>query len=123
MVSYEWDVETHIYYNESSDIDSMDVLDHEFSESFEEASQKFCVQPEQYPEGVSSKHIVLVRDDDFMRTWAYLDGNKLPEFFMDADGKNQTKVPKKFHKEVEKILTKNPDLVKYLNSKGETNAR
>lgn len=102
-VYYQWDVELHIYYNDADEIDSMDVLDHDFCDNFKEAKAIAAGPPEQYPEGKTSLHIVLVRDGDVGRTWAYLeDDGKLPEKFMDAEGKLQTAVPKRFHLEVQR---------------------
>lgn len=44
--------------------------------------------------------IVLVRDDDTGRSWAYMEGGVLPEHFDDAYGREVARVPQRFHKEV-----------------------
>lgn len=46
-----------------------------------------------------------VDDDDpffFDEAWAYIDEGSLPVFFEDAYGVQKTKVPQRFHREVEK---------------------
>jgi hypothetical protein len=41
------------------------------------------------------------------RLWAYLDGVRLPEYFSDASGcETSVKVPKRYHDELRKYLTK-----------------
>jgi hypothetical protein len=105
-VYYEWDVETHLHYFDEVEgsVESMDVIEHHFCDSFKDALEIFRQTPETHPEGILSHHLVLVRDDDEYCSWAYLDDNKLPEQFMDANGNNRTKVPQRFVKEVERAL-------------------
>lgn len=103
-VAYEWDVETQVTYDDRNDIDSMDVLDHQHVNSYKEAKLVAAGTPEPHEEGTVTHHIVLVRDDDEGRAWAYLEDGVLPEFFMDADGKNTTRVPKRFHEEVARAV-------------------
>lgn len=52
-------------------------------------------------EGMTSR-IVLVRDDDKGRSWAYLEDGELPSHFEDAYGVKVAKVPGRFHEEVSK---------------------
>jgi hypothetical protein len=91
-VGYEWDVETHVTYNNTGDIDSMDVLDHDYCESAKQAKTKAARTPEAHSDGVTSHYIVLVRDDDDRRAWAYVVDGKLPDHFEDADGRPTTTV-------------------------------
>jgi len=37
------------------------------------------------------------------RTWAYVEDNKLPENFKDSSGREEKKVPKRFHAELQKV--------------------
>ena len=88
-VYYEWDVE---------EVDQHgDIQDHNHSETYAEA-KKFYAMPPGNP-GMTSR-IVLVRDDDKCRAWAYMENGTLPEHFEDANGVEVAKVPKRFHDEV-----------------------
>ena len=54
------------------------------------------------------QRLVLVRDvfRDFSlenRTWAYVEDDKLPEHFKDSSGREEKKVPKRFHVEFKKV--------------------
>lgn len=94
-VRYEWDVETCL------DMDSEgneDIVDHNHTESYAEALADF----KQPAEEGTFKRIVLVRDDDKCRSWAYMEEGKLPEYFEDAYNQETVKVPKRFHDEVTK---------------------
>lgn len=93
-VVYEWDVET-VAAVESDDHEQDECVDHYHTESFAEAQR---VAATQAPDGFRHQ-IVLVRDDDEGRSWAYVNG-KLPEFFTDADGHDTARVPKRFHAEL-----------------------
>lgn len=104
VVQYEWDVELQVHYTEVVDGEDMDVLEHNHAESLEEALSIATQEPERHPEGKTSYNLVLVRDDAGGRSWAYVEDWVLPEFFEDADGKQKIKVPKKFHKELDKIV-------------------
>jgi hypothetical protein len=53
---------------------------------------------------LKSGNLVLVRDDDHSRGWAYVENGKLPEYITDAYGRNIVKVPNKFHNELKKHL-------------------
>lgn len=97
-VYYEWDCE------EVSDIEQEgyavdDIIEHYHSRTYKEALAISQTTP---PEG-SRWDIVLVRDDDDRRAWAYMmdgeDGNP-PEWFCDADGREYKRVPKRFFNEV-----------------------
>lgn len=104
VVQYEWDVELQVHYAEVVAGEDMDVLEHHHTESLEEALSIAIQEPERHPEGKTSHNLVLVRDDAGGRSWAYVEGGMLPEFFEDADGKQKAKVPQKFHKELDKLL-------------------
>jgi hypothetical protein len=98
MVIYEWDCET-VANKEHPDYGEDDVIDHAHGESFKDVRN----WSSQWPPGDGERHeLVLVRDDDDGRTWAYLHNGKLPEFFIDAYGVDRTRVPKRFHAEVER---------------------
>ena len=93
-VVYEWDAET------VSNDGYGDVLDHSHRDTALSALQDIdeCDK--------LNMRLVLVRDvwEDCRgltdRTWAYVDGDKLPERFADAYGQEQTKVPKRCHSEL-----------------------
>jgi hypothetical protein len=96
-VVYEWDVET-VTAVESEDHEEGEVMEHNHCRSYAEAVADSLKYPP--PEGCRYD-IVLVRDDDDGRSWAYMmnDGN-LPEFFYDAVQFPVARVPQKFVKEV-----------------------
>lgn len=95
-VRYEWDVET-VADGDSAENEDGEILDHNHCESYAEARRIADMEPED-----GTRHvIVLVRDDDEGRSWAYLDEDgKLPEYFEDAYNQPVRKVAKKFHEEV-----------------------
>lgn len=88
-VDYEWDCETVA--------DDGDVIDHMHAFSYAEVKAWSAANP---CEPVTSHALVLVRDDDSGRAWAYLEDGRLPEFFSDAGGADVSKVPQRFHREV-----------------------
>ena len=89
-VYYEWDVET-VTKDEFEDIEN-----HAHQKSYADCVAFAATEP---PEGFFYR-IVLVRDDDDRRAWAYLKDGKLPEYFSDADGRDYRKAPKRFVLEV-----------------------
>ena len=92
-VIYEWDVETVQTYEDGDN----DVLDHYHTETYADAVRYTAAQP---PESGISYKIVLVRDDDDRRSWAYVEDGKLPDWCSDAYEHHWGRVPKRFHKEV-----------------------
>lgn len=90
-VFYEWDVE-------SVDTETGDVTDHNHFDSYAEAVEFADGEPD---DGEEYK-VVLVRDDDNGRSWAYVEDGKLPGHFEDAYCRNVAKVPQKFVREVER---------------------
>ena len=77
-VFYEWDVETHADGN-SPEYEDGEVIDHRFCASFKEA---VLVASRPAPPNFRWA-VVLVRDDDDRRSWAYLAAdNTLPPFFV-----------------------------------------
>jgi hypothetical protein len=89
-VYYEWDVE---------EVDEHeDIQNHNHTDSFAKAK---AINEIPCEEGMTSR-IVLVRDDDKGRSWAYLEDGELPSHFEDAYGVKVAKVPERFHEEVSK---------------------
>lgn len=97
-VIYEWDVET-VADGDTTDFEDGEVIDHYHVTSYKEAAS--YVRDNKADDGFRFE-VVLVRDDDEGRSWAYLGDGKLPEFFTDADGADDAKVPQKFVREVAK---------------------
>ena len=93
---YEWDVETQAV-GDSGTAENGDVLDHDFCSSYAEAVRNLANDP---PQSGEYKVIVLIRDDDICKAWAYMEDGKLPDFFADAYGNEDAKVPQRFHAEV-----------------------
>lgn len=92
-VSYEWDVETF-------DLESDDILDHSHMDK--------PVPPSSLCE---CERLVLVRDDGtddeglIDRLWAYVEDDMLPKHFENGAGiETQVRVPKRFHKQLERVL-------------------
>lgn len=93
-VSYEWDVETVETYEDGNN----DVHEHYHCESYAEAVRWKSQQPER--PGISYE-IVLVRDDDEGRSWAYVTDGILPEWAQDAYECRTGKIPKRYRDEVQ----------------------
>jgi hypothetical protein len=103
-VSYEWDVEKIELFEDGED----EVFDHDHSDKLDRYVSEALDQKEP---GFEFR-LVLVRDDDSSailgRTWAYAyphpkskyEELHLPEYFVDAFGHEETKVPKRFHEEI-----------------------
>lgn len=97
-VFFEWDVETQADGNSPEYADG-DVIDHRFCASFGEA---VLVASRPAPPNFRWA-VVLVRDDDDRRSWAYLAAdNTLPPFFCDSGGVEYARVPKKFLQQMQK---------------------
>jgi hypothetical protein len=95
-VIYEWDCEV-VASADTEYLAEGDIIEHLFGISLLDVK----LASRQFPPEDGERHeIVLVRDDDDRRSWAYLADGKLPEFFYDADGKPYKRVPQRFHKEV-----------------------
>lgn len=102
MVIYEWDCETVSAPQTVNNVEG-ECHDHKYSETYASAlADSLKVAPDGF-----RFQIVLVRDDDEGRAWASVEGGVIPEWFTDADGEPTSKVPKKFHAEVEKTRSKN----------------
>lgn len=87
---YEWDVEV---------VDpNGDIEDHLHQTSFADCVK---VAAEETQPGYT-RSIVLVRDDDKGRSWAYLEDGALPEELLDAYDRPAAKTPQRFRKEVER---------------------
>lgn len=85
VVWYEWDIEEY---------EGEDIVDHNHADKFSEL-----------PKLKENEKLVLVRNTEDSRLWAYVENNKLPEYFArpEADGNyyaTDVKVPKRFHKEL-----------------------
>lgn len=90
-VYYEWDVE---------EVDQFgDVIDHNHFDSYVDALGCFNRLSEELSDDMTYE-IVLVRNGDNERSWAYLENGELPESFEDAYGVETAKVPKRFVKEI-----------------------
>ena len=98
-VVYEWDVEERAVAD-SENWAAEDIIDHRHQESFAQCVELASTEP---PAG-SRWQIVLVRDDDDGRSWDELDAGVLPEVFMDAYDNVTSKMPKRFHAEVAKVM-------------------
>lgn len=96
-VGYEWDVEI-VADGGTAEHEDGEVLEHDHCGSYAEAKRKASETP---PEGCRFV-IVLVRDDDKCRAWAYLEDGKLPETFTDGLGHEYRQVPQRFINEVAK---------------------
>lgn len=95
-VIYEWDLE--LYNMDASDSEA-EIIEHNFGDKLIDV-------------GFPSAHnemLVLVRDADGERSWAYVDNSyMLPKYFSrpEADGKyyeTNIKVPQRFHREIAKV--------------------
>lgn len=97
-VVYEWDVES-VSAVDSEQYELGEVIDHHHTETFAEARAQAATPPEQ-----GQRHeIVLVRDDDAGRSWAYLEPDEImPDHFHDAEGRAVARVPMRFVAEIER---------------------
>ena len=95
-VTYEWDCETVAAGDQ--DFEDGEVIDHAHGANFKDVKK----WSKSNPCAQGFKHaLVLVRDDDEGRSWAYLDENgMLPKYFTDAEGGDAAKVPQRFVREV-----------------------
>lgn len=85
-VTYEWDIEKY---------DGDEIVDHNHRDivhEFDGEELTLAVAEDGY-------RLVLVRDDDSGRSWAYVTNGELPTDFLDAYGKIVAKVPQRFFKE------------------------
>lgn len=102
-VHYEWDVEEQAA-RDTAQVEAGEVLEHWHCATYADAVQLATREPA--PDVVYK--IVLVRDADACRAWAYMENGKLPEYFEDAYGQPRAKVPKRFHAElISKKISKN----------------
>lgn len=97
-VIYEWSVELTTTV-ETEDKEAGEVLDSTFWDSYHEAK---AFRDETPTDDGQEWLIVLVRDDDNGRSWAYMEDGVLPEMTTGAYSEPVAKVPQKFHKEVAK---------------------
>ena len=94
-VFYKWDVET-MTSIEKDNHKKSEIVDRNCALSFAHAMSIASTAPD---EGMAYQ-VVLVRDDDKLRSWAYLSDMSLPSYFEDAYQNYYGKVPKRFHNEV-----------------------
>lgn len=88
-VFYEWDVE---------EVDECgDVVEHNHFKTYSEAFKCFNKLVSDAEYGMSYE-IVLVRNSDKERSWAYIEDGILPTHFEDAYGIQTAKVPSRFFK-------------------------
>lgn len=95
-VTYEWDCET-VAAGDSEQFEDGEVIDHAHGATYKEVLAWSAANP---PQAGFRHALVLVRDDDEGRSWAYVEDGKLPQYFTDADGADAAKVPQRFHREV-----------------------
>lgn len=95
-VLYEWDCET-VADENNADFELGEVINHVHDATLQEVKAWADANPCE----PGFKHmLVLVRDADDGRSWAYIEDGELPLYFKDSDGSYATKVPQRFHKEV-----------------------
>lgn len=95
-VQYEWDCET-VADGDSIEFEDDEVIDHAHGASYREVAE----WAERYPAAPGFKHrLVLVRDDEAGRSWAYVEDGELPQVFTDAYDQPTAKVPQRFVREV-----------------------
>ena len=83
-VTYEWDIET---------IDDHgDIVDHNHCNNARDMIRWYKDNP-------ANQDMVLVRDNEYGRSWAYVKGRKLPESFLDANLVPVGKVPMNYQRE------------------------
>ena len=95
-VIYEWDVETVETYEDGDN----DIHEHYHCETYGDA-QRWAMRQPAIP-GFTYE-VVLVRDDDDRRSWAYVIDGKMPEYAEDADGRKWGKIPQRYIREVEAL--------------------
>jgi hypothetical protein len=99
MRQYEWDVETH-FIEDCDEAEAGDILDHAHQSSYADCLRYIGFNK---PGENLEYKIVLVCDVSYHtgdRLWAYMEGDRLPEFFEDAYQRAAHKVPQRFHQEV-----------------------
>jgi hypothetical protein len=101
MVVYEWDCET-VGSIDTDEFAEGDVIEHAHAPTLRETLKWAREEP---LEPGTRYEIVLVRDDNEGRSWAYLEENgALPEYFLDAYDRRVAKVPKRFHAETARCI-------------------
>lgn len=92
-VHYEWDAEL---------VEGDDIIDHNHGDTY--AAVRMQVARERASLGAGQRFaIVLIRDSNSGRAWAYMEGDTLPAYFEDAYGREVARVPQRFHAEVAKF--------------------
>ena len=86
-ITYEWDIETW---------EDDEIIDHDHRNRLHEFGNERLTLAVNEDDGL---RLVLVRDDDNGRSWAYVDDGELPEMFLDACSNPVAKVPKRFKSE------------------------
>lgn len=95
-VTYQWSVECQVTYTDGVS----EVLSRQDCDSFAEAVAASKDAPKPHQDGSTKNVVLLVRDDENSRTWAFLgDDGSLDDFFTDALGKRAEPVPQRFHQE------------------------
>lgn len=92
--SYEWDIEM---WNDD------EIIDHDHRDKLSEFGMEnliHAINADQLNANGDYTRLVLVRDSEACRAWAYLtDDGKMPEYFLDAYERPVCKVPKRFIEE------------------------
>ena len=88
-VTYEWDLEKGHWDHEVDGSLIWECDDHDHRDAFPGIP-------------TDGRRLVLVRDDwrTGERSWAYVDGGRLPKYFENAYGEKTSKVPARFHSEL-----------------------
>jgi hypothetical protein len=103
-VRYEWDVEL-VTAVETAEHEAGEVIDHNHVES---AAAALAFAAGGAGEGFAYS-IVLVRDDDNGRAWAYVEDGKLPTHFTDAHDNEVAVVPQRLRGEWERAVQASGD--------------
>lgn len=104
MVRYEWDVER-VQDISTAEVEAGEVIHHDFADSYADALRRAAK-----PAFGQRNDIVLVRDDDKGRCWAYMFDGALPAEFTEPDETgaylpNGVKVPQRFRAEIARATT------------------